>query len=665
MTPWARTEKTRASAITNSDETYAATGRQARILSKDAVVYYSTAAALFITPLIATIVWLSTNRNNWGNQHWSFIHSATIGGRLTQSGAKAIDLLCSAFIAPLVLAGFNFIWFSCARVATINEKDPSAQGVPLACLVELSTTTGGSYDILKLSTLLAPRTRRLLYLALLVIFSALAKSAFGNVIAYEAFNEDAAGQGTRLRMLSDAQLAVPNSFVSTTFAGVWGFSTQQRSSFANQFSGMMTGLSISNSSSLLTDKAYILNNVTTASISLPSTVRALHSVPASRWTVSCKPFAPDTFMVQQMGVKSVLFTMTRGQTDLLSGYYPGDIALMQNAYNDDYPFMAFPYNGSSAFLGYAGSFNLSNETYPSPYGDIIPKAFNMTASGFNGTKQIMSVWGIECQVQRQNGTVDLVRSAEGWDRNAASVKMSDGKTVYQPLRMQQLQLSLNYQAPDVTIPGLAPALARSADPCYDATITGTECAVSTSSDGTSETTSRTIDFETLALNFLYASAETERMAYEVASTNTSRDQPDFFVNVTDTSQILRYRITYVPVILFIGIGCMFVAAGITLALVAMSWKSISARSFRQVDSLRLLVDVLAGLRQDEFVSRPQFNTTLEGTSLQNDRDESKISKFEDLKASSGAELETWASACRVRYIEDNGAVGLERLPAES
>jgi hypothetical protein len=371
-------------------------------------------------------------------------------------------------------------------------------------------------------------------------------------------------------MLSDAQLAVPNALASTTFAGVWGFNTQQRSSFANQFRGMMAGLSISNSSSLLTDKAYMLNSVTTtASVSLPSTVRALHSVPASRWTVSWRPFAPDAFTVQQMGAKSVLFTMTRGQTDLLSGHYPGDIALMQNAYNEDYPFMAFPYNGTWAFLGYAGSFNLSSETYPSRYGEIVPKAFNMTASGFNGAKQILSVWAIECQIYRQNATVDLLRLADGdWERNAASVNMSDGETLYQPLRMQQLQLNLNYQAPDVTIPGLAPALARSADPCYAATITGTECAASTSSDGRSGTTSRTTDFETLALNFLYASAETERMAYEVASTNSTRDQPGCVVDVTDTSQALRYRITYVPVILFVGIACMFNAAGLTLALVA-------------------------------------------------------------------------------------------------
>ncbi|KIW41936.1 uncharacterized protein PV06_05533 [Exophiala oligosperma] len=667
MIPWTRTEKAQARATTNSDETYAPIGRHPRTPSNDAVVYYSTAAALLIAPLIATIIWLSTNHNNWGKDHWSFVHSATIGGRLTQPGAKAIDVLCSAFLAPLILAGFNAVWFSCARVATINEKDTSAQGVPLACLVEVSSTTGGSYDILKLSTLLGPRTRRLICLSLLVIFSALAKSAFGNVIAYEAFNEDAAGQDTTLRMLSDAQLAVPSSFVSTTFAGMWGFNTQQRSSFANQFSGMLTGLSISNSTPLLTDdKAYLLNNVTTASLALPSTVQALHAVPASRWSVSCKPFAPDTFMVQQMGEKSVQFTMTRGETDLLSGNYPGDIALMQNAYNEDYPFMAFPYNGTSAFLGYAGSFNLSNETYSSPYGDIVPKAFNMTASGFNGTKQIMSVWGMECQIHRQNGTVELLRSANGdWKRSLASVNMSEEKTLYQPLRMQQLQLNLNYQAPDVTIPGLAPALARSADPCYDATITGTECTASpTGTDGTSGTTSRTTDYETLALNFLYASAETERMAYEVASTNSTRDQPDFFIDVADTSQILRYRITYVPVILFVGIACMFVAAGITLALVAMSWSSTSGRSFRQVNGLRLLVDVLAGLKQDEVVSRPQFSTTLEGTSLQNDDDESKT-RYEDLKTSSDAELQTWASGCRVRYIEGSGGVGLERLPAPS
>lgn len=87
-----------------------------RPLSKDAQVYYSATALSVLIPVIATVVWLGVNAKRWKEFDWSAIHSNIIGGRLTQSQAKAIDLLCSALIAPSILAVFNFVWFSCARV---------------------------------------------------------------------------------------------------------------------------------------------------------------------------------------------------------------------------------------------------------------------------------------------------------------------------------------------------------------------------------------------------------------------------------------------------------------------------------------------------------------------------------------------------------------------
>lgn len=296
-------------------------------LSQDAQGYYLATGISILIPLIAIIVWLGVD-DHWKRRGWSAIHSNVIGGRLTQSQAKAIDLLVSALIAPSVLAAFNFVWFSCARVAVINEQQQNRNGVPLSCLVEVSTTTGGSYDVLKLSTILAPRTRRLLSLGLLVIASALAKSALGNVIAYEAYNENTFGHNSTLRLLSDNQLAVPNSVSLQSFSGLWGYNTQQRASFANQFTGMLTGLSISNASSgLNNDQAYIMRNVTDSSLKEPQTVSELNDVPGSRWTVECEPFVPDTFTVLQSGGTAVQFTMLRGTTDLLTGFYPGDVSI--------------------------------------------------------------------------------------------------------------------------------------------------------------------------------------------------------------------------------------------------------------------------------------------------------------------------------------------------
>lgn len=622
-----------------------------RSLSKDAILYYSAAALSVLIPLVSLAIWLGVNSNRWKELEWSAIHSDAIGGRLTQPQAKAIDLLCSALIAPLILGAFNFIWFSCARVAVVNEQQSDKDEVPLSCLVEVSSTTGGSYDVLKLSTLLAPRTKRLLSLGLLVIVSAIAKSALGNVIAYEAYNEDSLGGSSDLRLLSDRQLAIPNSLVSQSFVGTWGFNTQQRSSFANQFNGLMTGLSISNASSQLTaDHAYIMTNVTAASLEVPQTVSALHKLPGSRWTVSCEPFVPDTFMVVQMGVKSVQFSMTRGTTDLVTGSYPGDIATIKSAYNEVYPFMLFPpADGSSAVLAFTTSFNLSDERYDSEFGTITPKAFNMTNLGFNSTKAIMSVWAISCSISRQEATLDLTRSPTGeWLKNMTSLSVSGEKTVLKYLRMQQLQLSLNYQAPDVTLPGLAPALARSADECVDAISTGTTADVN--GVNCSDTNSTSFSFSTLAQNFLYASAETERIAYEVAATNTSRDTPESFYSADNTAQTLHYRITYVPVILFVGIGCIFAAALITVALVWSVWGTVSARSFRQVDVLRLIVDSLAGLPETE---RRGGNYK-------------PSSVYDGIKGESNAGLLAWAKDYPVKYTTepDTGLIGLTRPRTE-
>ncbi|KEF53018.1 uncharacterized protein A1O9_10926 [Exophiala aquamarina CBS 119918] len=622
-----------------------------RSLSKDATLYYSATALSVLIPLISLAIWLGVNSNRWKESEWSAIQSDAIGGRLTQPQAKAVDLLCSALIAPLILGAFNLVWFSCARVAVVNEKQSDKDGVPLACLVEVSSTTGGSYDVLKLSTLLAPRTKRLVTLGLLVIVSAIAKSALGNVIAYEAYNEDSLGGSSPLRLLSDRQLAVPNSLVSQTFVGTWGFNTQQRSSFANQFSGLMTGLSISNASSQLTaDHAYIMTNVTGASLELPQTVSTLHKLPGSRWSVSCEPFVPDTFTVIQMGSKSVQFSMTRGTTDLVTGNYPGDIATIKNAFNEVYPFMLFPpADGSSAVLAFTTSFNLSDQRYDSEFGTITPKAFNMTALGFNSTKAVMSVWAISCKISRQEATLDLIRSPTGeWLKNMTSLSVSEATTDLKYLRMQQLQLSLNYQAPDVTLPGLGPALARSADPCIDATLTGTASEIT--SVNCSAINSTSVSFSTLAQNFLYASAETERIAYEVAATNTSRDTPEAFYSAANTAQTLHYRITYVPVILFVGIGCILAAALITVALVWSVWGTVSARSFRQVDVLRLVVDALAGLRE---TGRRGVDDTR--------------GVYDHIKGDSNAGLVAWAKDYPVKYSAepDTGLIGLSRARAVS
>ncbi|KAI4165246.1 MAG: hypothetical protein LQ342_001114 [Letrouitia transgressa] len=85
------------------------------------------------------------------------------------------------------------------------------------------------------------------------------------------------------------------------------------------------------------------------------------------------------------------------------------------------------------------------------------------------------------------------------------------------------------------------------------------------------------------MNFLYAAGETERISYEIKN------------------QVLRYRMTYVPLILLSGILSIFFAASLSLSLILSSRRTVSYRMWRDVDSLRLLVDSVNGLRFDPIL----------------------------------------------------------------
>lgn len=52
-----------------------------------------------------------------------------IDALLTQPQAKAIDVVASAVLAPLVVAAFNYVLFNSARVSIVSEK--SRKYIPL------------------------------------------------------------------------------------------------------------------------------------------------------------------------------------------------------------------------------------------------------------------------------------------------------------------------------------------------------------------------------------------------------------------------------------------------------------------------------------------------------------------------------------------------------
>lgn len=179
--------------------------------------------------------WLIIVKVRQGGSIFTGFTSSQIGGHLTQTQAKAIDFVCSALLAPLLMAGLNFIWFACARVCVVNELDAThrgSQGVPLQSLARASRTSVGSYDLLGLWELFSAKTWRLSVLGAVALLSAISSSALSNIIAYESFTEEGPSTGSyTLRMLSDDQIH-SDSLIGATVGidaglGKYSFDTTQ------------------------------------------------------------------------------------------------------------------------------------------------------------------------------------------------------------------------------------------------------------------------------------------------------------------------------------------------------------------------------------------------------------------------------------------------------
>lgn len=178
--------------------------------SKKSAVYFLAIILTSIVPFAGMAAWLITVKVRQGGSIFTGFTSAKIGGHLTQTQAKAIDFVCSALLAPLLMAGLNFIWFACARVCVVNEHGAThrgSRGVPLQSLARASRTTVGTYDLLGLWELFSAKTWRLSLLGAVALLSAISSSALSNIIAYESFREQGRSTGNHtLRMLSDDQI---------------------------------------------------------------------------------------------------------------------------------------------------------------------------------------------------------------------------------------------------------------------------------------------------------------------------------------------------------------------------------------------------------------------------------------------------------------------------
>lgn len=124
-------------------------------------------------PVVALVAWLGCIRAN--PDIFDTFAGEKIGGRLTQAEAKAIDVITGAILAPLFMGVLNYIWFTSARVSAVNEQQ--LRSIPLRTLITTSVTSAGSYDLFHLRDLLQGKTWRLCSLGLLMLLSAVSRSA--------------------------------------------------------------------------------------------------------------------------------------------------------------------------------------------------------------------------------------------------------------------------------------------------------------------------------------------------------------------------------------------------------------------------------------------------------------------------------------------------------
>lgn len=80
---------------------------QSKGLRKPAwAIYNSVVVISGVAPVVVIIVWLALTRENGGV--FTTFAGEKIGGKFSQSQAKAVDVVCSAVLAPLFMALLNY-----------------------------------------------------------------------------------------------------------------------------------------------------------------------------------------------------------------------------------------------------------------------------------------------------------------------------------------------------------------------------------------------------------------------------------------------------------------------------------------------------------------------------------------------------------------------------
>lgn len=420
----------------------------------------------------------------------------------------------------------------------------------------------------------------MIVLSLMALASAVATSALCNIIAYESFTKDVSSPDSyTLRLLSDANIYYPQSlFIGTDTQSAYQFSDHQQGLAAQNVSSMFNHLAFV-AATLDDDGSYVGVNATEASMeSVNVSVSTLEDVPGYRLTVDCAPtkLLPEPFMVSTAGTGYTSFNIrTEMSKEIKSAL---DMSQVVESYISDYFYagsvgqvfydVVVPSNQFLTFYGTQGwgpatvqtgselvtvvhfEFDVLNTSSPmvTDYGLIDPIYQNVstglaTPSRDTGLWYPLSTYTLQCSLYRQDGVLNFTRNSDrSW---LLTTSTFDERPV--PYASFLSDWDMRYTR-NKSAPPLADNLFSSAVQYSGGVAAG-------------------FNFTLAANNILYASGEIARIMYNVASLNTSRDQPDYFYNVTGTVNREFYRVTYVPALLLIGLVCVVLCASMTLALV--------------------------------------------------------------------------------------------------
>lgn len=474
-------------------------------------------------------------------------------------------------------------------------------------------------------SLLQGRRWSMKVLVAMTLCSAVAMSSFTNIVAYEAFAEaqDKSTVST-LRTLQDPMLDdTKNPYViiyesmdpslanNSVNDFVFNLSSTQQYQFTEQMSDMLNNLGISNSTlSLDSSGAYIGYNATALSLdAVDADVVTLQAAPVYTINATCTPatlkqdlncteYGDVVTNQTQLGWYGSWYTAA-DPTPRNFQYWAASSAMALEAYAT-MPIMAFSASEPSVVLAFYLDYDpINGQVVPSPLGDVQPYINSSEPDS------AFLVWSVLCTLDQQEGTMDLTRSAtteQGWT-SSSSPLFQDPATDLWSLLWSFMNVGnfeditdprWTYQAPSSDEPGIAAAVAG-----HLASLNVTACQ---RAGGTSiaDTAGSCIDFGLFRDHLVYATAQAKSIVYNMAAQNADADPAAYHYAVAGSVRRQFYRITYVAVLLLAGLLSTLCAASLAGGMVLGMWPTLSWRRFRQVDTLRLVVDSVAGLDRAEM-----------------------------------------------------------------